>query len=405
MTPPFGKVAGPTRAGHTHQTLLYSVLMKILRIIYDFPPPWDGLSPFPYELSLAQVKLGHQVTVICGHWPKAEPKLPPLPEGLKLIRIPREPFASTLFVSTAPVAFLTILRELFFGKYDLIQGHGQLPIYYHIFRLLTWGLKQPPYQFFLHITAAGRHLMSEETKGNIKPLTKYLEWPLHEFSDGLGCAIAEKVFVTGENVRQEAIQHYNVDEKRIVVLKNGVNPNLFKPEGPNKRGELGYSSNDIVIFFDGVHNSRKGIDKIIECLPHLPPEYKLLTIGRGSDLYLQELQDLATKLNVAERVKFCGYVPYLDIPAYFRTANIFVIPSSYEGFPKVVLEALATGVPVLASGFKTTTPIQGLFQIKDDSPETLSQLIQTSLGTTVEVERVISQFSWSVMATQTVVSS
>ena len=45
--------------------------MKIARIIYDWPPPWSGLAPHPYELTLAQLKLGHEVEIFCGRWPHA----------------------------------------------------------------------------------------------------------------------------------------------------------------------------------------------------------------------------------------------------------------------------------------------------------------------------------------------
>ena len=45
--------------------------MKICRIIYDWPPPWSGLAPHPYEITKAQLKKGHDVTVLCARWPKA----------------------------------------------------------------------------------------------------------------------------------------------------------------------------------------------------------------------------------------------------------------------------------------------------------------------------------------------
>ena len=45
--------------------------MKILRIVYDWPPPWYGLAPAPYEMTVAQTKLGHTIDVFCGRWPRA----------------------------------------------------------------------------------------------------------------------------------------------------------------------------------------------------------------------------------------------------------------------------------------------------------------------------------------------
>jgi len=43
--------------------------MKILRIVYDWPEPWVGLSPHPYELTVAQIRMGHEVTIFAGKWP------------------------------------------------------------------------------------------------------------------------------------------------------------------------------------------------------------------------------------------------------------------------------------------------------------------------------------------------
>ncbi len=367
--------------------------MKILRIIYDFPPPWNGLAPFPYELSLAQVEQGHQVTVICGHWPKAKPKLPPLPEGLRLIRIPREIIPHTMLITTAPLALIIIIKELLFGHYDLIQGHGHLPACYHRIRFLFRPFRKTPYYFFLHVTARGRKEQAKLKGDRVSFLEKWFEWPLHELSDRLGCKVADKIFVTGENIKEEAINYYKVTEEHITVLENGVNPHTFNPQGKNLKRELGYMENDRILLYVGTLNERKGLEVALETLTDLEPHYKLLIVGSGNKDYEMKLKTLVEDKGLEQRVRFAGYVPY-PLADYYRTADILLLPSSYEGFPKVVLEALACGVPVVASGFKPQQDLEGLHLLKQVDPLSLKLAVEEDINSPVNREYIANYYSW-----------
>lgn len=62
-----------------------------------------------------------------------------------------------------------------------------------------------------------------------------------------------------------------------------------------------------------------------------------------------ELQSLAEELGVRDAVTFCGQVPYDEMPAVYRGADAFILPSRAEGVPRTIMEAMATGVPVVAS--------------------------------------------------------
>ena len=70
--------------------------MNILRIVYEWPPPWDGLAPAPYEVTAAQARLGHKIDVICARWPFSGPieKL----NNVTLHPLIREPLKGTLLV-------------------------------------------------------------------------------------------------------------------------------------------------------------------------------------------------------------------------------------------------------------------------------------------------------------------
>ena len=290
------------------------------------------------------------------------------------------------------------MKEILLHKYDVIQGHGQLPLCLLIFRNL-FKFPRVPYYHFLHITAAGREQHAKEHNQHIDFATQYIDWPLHKLADRLGCKLAEKVFVTGLNVKREAIEHYKVTKEKLIVIENGVNTTVFSPDGRNKRKELGFDDEDKVVIYVGAHNDRKNIDKIVIALQHLPKYYKLILVGGGSDSYLEQLYALAEDGDTRNRIKYVGYQPY-PIPEYYRAADILVLPSSYEGFPKVALEALACGVEVLASGFETKENINGFFQLETLNPEGIANEIQKIVEDNKEVDTqtIKEAYSWETLA-------
>jgi glycosyltransferase involved in cell wall biosynthesis len=94
----------------------------------------------------------------------------------------------------------------------------------------------------------------------------------------------------------------------------------------------------------------KGFDEILEALPAIAAEFPTvayLIVGDGSDR--KRLETKVARLSLTERVRFTGYVAEAEKPEYYRLADVFVMPSRLEGFGFVFLEALACGVPVIAS--------------------------------------------------------
>ena len=94
----------------------------------------------------------------------------------------------------------------------------------------------------------------------------------------------------------------------------------------------------------------KGIDEVLDCLPVLVrerPALRYLIVGDGGDR--ARLEAKAERLGVARHVVFAGYVPEREKPDHYRLADLFAMPGRGEGFGIVFLEALACGVPVVAS--------------------------------------------------------
>ncbi|APZ44667.1 glycosyl transferase family 1 [Acidihalobacter ferrooxydans] len=144
----------------------------------------------------------------------------------------------------------------------------------------------------------------------------------------------------------EHLRALGVSRERITVLRNGVDLDTFRPlseAGAALRHKLGLSAP--VLLSVGSLIERKGHHLSIEALRGLPGA-TLLIAGEGP--LRPQLERQAEVAGVADRVRFLGPVAHADLPRYYSAADVFVLASSREGMPNVVLEALACGVPVAA---------------------------------------------------------
>ncbi len=150
-----------------------------------------------------------------------------------------------------------------------------------------------------------------------------------------------------KRVADDLVELYKVPRERIRIIPNGINPARFAPGGEGRaavREEFAVPSDAPLLLFVGHEFDRKGLQFVIEALASLDPAIRLLVVGSDNpDRFIQ----LAERLGVAGRVIFAG--PRSDLPRCYRAADAFVLPTAYETFSLVCMEALASGVPVLAT--------------------------------------------------------
>jgi len=378
--------------------------MKILRIVYDWPPPWDGLAPAPYEMTSAQTRLGHKVDVFCGRWPLAG-KIEQLPD-VTLHSFFREPFPGMLMLTVSPLMFLYYLWWRLKNTVDVIHSHGHFGIYIYAYRALLQKFfknakeLQIPVVAHFHNTFKGRWESAIEKGKEIKWYSQYISWPLGVFSDRLAVKVSSACVFVSNAIRNDAIKYYGADPEKCFVVESGVNPSLFKPVGAEEkektRKDLGLYPKEKVILNYGKMVERKNVHLLVEMLVHLPPDYKLLLVGSGDPEYMQRLDDIIAEKKLEGRVVKIGYTPYPHVPIGIQAADIFILPSTWEGLPKVVLESLACGIPVLASGFKAQEDISGLKYLRDLAPELIAfdakEMIEKPPF--VDVSKVTRLYSW-----------
>ena len=384
--------------------------MKILRIAYDWPEPWAGLAPHPYELTVAQAKRGHEITVFAGKWPKSGHML--VPEGVTVKGFIREPVKGSLAFTTSLLLFVYYLNWRRTNRPDLIHIHGHFALWILGYRRLLRKLHPSsaeltiPLVAHFHNTVEGRKRKLQAKGSTISWVSKYISWPLALRSDKWAIQEANAYIFVSEGLKNEAIEFYGADPVKCFVIRTGVNVSLFKlvsgEEKEKTRRDLGLDIEDIVLLNYGMQVRRKNTLNLVLALNHLPPHYKVMLIGPGDSEYLTEIDDAIANNNLQGRVIRGGYMPYPQMPIALQADDVLVLHSSFEGLPKAVLEALSCGVPVLASGFKIQDQVSGLAYLPDTSPEAIASAVTQLLADPPNVDRtyVRLHYSWDTRASE-----
>jgi teichuronic acid biosynthesis glycosyltransferase TuaC len=179
---------------------------------------------------------------------------------------------------------------------------------------------------------------------------------------------AERVVAVSEDLRATALAAGAAPE-RVRTIPNGVDTALFVPrDRAAARRSLGLAEEGTYLLTVGSLSERKGAHLVLEALESLAgsfPNLRYLVVGgAGAEGDEEEtLRRRAAALGVSERVVFVGPKRREELPDWYNASDLFVLPSSLEGCPNVVVEALACGTPVVA------TAVGGIPQLLAD-PET-----------------------------------
>jgi glycosyltransferase involved in cell wall biosynthesis len=146
-------------------------------------------------------------------------------------------------------------------------------------------------------------------------------------------------------VAAELREHFPAMADRVIEVPNGVDADEFRPDAAQRatvRAELGIDSSTPLALFVGGDWERKGLRHVIDALA-LAPGWHLAVAGAGEE---QNARARASE-QVAERVHLLGVVS--DMPRLYAAADVFVLPTSYEAFALAMLEAAASGLPLLVT--------------------------------------------------------
>ena len=204
--------------------------------------------------------------------------------------------------------------------------------------------------------------------------------------------------ITVSDALRDRLIELGAESAKVRTVRNGVDLELFRPlpERTRIRGKLGIDGP--MLLSVGHLIERKGHHLVIEALVQLP-DMSLVIAGRGE--MHSELERLAQRYGVAERVRFVGAVSQDDLVEYYNAADALVLASSREGMANVILESIACGTPVVG------TPIWGTPEViserragvlaKDRTPQSIVAAVESLMAdrpSRADVREFAMRFSW-----------
>ncbi len=334
--------------------------MHICMVAGEFPPKCGGLGYYVYHLSKNLSQRGHELTVLTrGSWI-------------------RNYYQTTGGISVHRVRFLP-LYPFHLQTHELFLNH-----------LLK---SMEPELDIVHLHNHGIPIVNTSLPvvvtehGIMKSFIDHLE-PLDLFSLGLKMfsqmyiSLDRKVLRRADNIiaisrtcAEELKTFYGIDD--AVVITNGVDTNFFSPV--KNKSTLRY------VLYVGALTTEKGLPDLIRAATYVRrdyPDIKFILAGRGR--MERNLKSLVHRLNLADNFTFAGHVGQHQLLEYYRKAAVFVLPSYHEGLPTVLLEAMACGIPQVATNVAGNSEVvvhgETGFLTPPKNPEKLAEAILRLLG-------------------------
>jgi glycosyltransferase involved in cell wall biosynthesis len=178
--------------------------------------------------------------------------------------------------------------------------------------------------------------------------------------------------VVANSVGLSDLAHLTEPGLPIDIIPNGI-------EIPTLPGKKVRDDDEFVILSVARLIRRKGIEDLIKAVPDIINDFpcvKIQIIGEGN--LEDELHHLALSIGVGDHVEFLGYVPHGELPGFYASSDVFVLPSYNEGMSNTILEAMAAGLPIITTNTGGTSElIQGNGQvISVGKPDAIAEAVR-----------------------------
>lgn len=213
-----------------------------------------------------------------------------------------------------------------------------------------------------------------------------------------------KLVALTDTVKCDLQRFYGMPDEDIVVLPNGFSATEFNPRRtrelrPQIRQQLGYTDEQQVVLFVANELGRKGFGPLLQALAQLQDSrLRLLVVGRVTPAAYQSQIE---RLRLTDQIQFTG--PSSDVAPYYAAADVFALPTQYEAWGLVIVEALACGIPVLTSRLAGAASAvqEGITgELLDEPRDTgeiatkLKRLLSRRDPTAQEIAASVEAFSW-----------
>lgn len=321
--------------------------MKVLMVSWEYPPVViGGLGRHVYNLATALAAAGHEVVVLSrrpgGTDPSTHPSTDEIAEGVRVVAAAQDPhefdFGTEMMAWTLAMGHSMIRVGL--G----IKGSRNKPWRPDVVHAHDWLVAHPaialaeyfdvPLVSTIHATEAGRH--SGWVSGPISRQVHAVEsWLVHESDSLITCSAS---------MSDEITELFGPGLTEIRVIRNGIDAALWPFARRQPR------SGPAQLMYLGRLEYEKGVHDAIAALPRIRRTHPgtTLTIA-GTGTQQQWLVEQARKHKVLKATTFVGHLDHEELVRLLHTADAAVLPSHYEPFGIVALEAAATGIPLVTS--------------------------------------------------------
>jgi glycosyltransferase involved in cell wall biosynthesis len=214
-----------------------------------------------------------------------------------------------------------------------------------------------------------------------------------------GSRVIQGIVTGSEFMRLYYHRVFRVPLKRIAVVPNYLNPKRFTPQEGDRerfRPELGLPpAAPVVLFVHGLEKGKGGscLVPIARQVAAAVPQVVFLVVGDGSEK--SQIDSEITRFGLDRVVRLVGRVANSEIHQYYRAADVFIMPSLYEEFSRTLLEAMASGLPFVASDgrggtWSYTTPLQQRFIVPAGDNDVFARRL-IHLLTDEKMQRELSQ--------------
>jgi glycosyltransferase involved in cell wall biosynthesis len=305
--------------------------MRILRVAQrTYPDVKGGGAYHVHAMSRDQAAMGHDVTVLTVGKDGRDSKT-----GYEVVR---RPATGEVLGNEISLGVARYLRQNA-GTFDVMHAHSHLYFSTNL-AALTRRLGGPP----LAVTNHGLYSQTASEQLFDAYLRTLGRWT---FDQG------EVVFCYTDEDR-ERLREVGVSAP-VEVVPNGIDTSRFTPDGTTSDRILG--GDPVVLFVGRLVEGKRPADAIavLDGLRETYPDARSVVCGKGP--LHEELEENVARRGLTQAVRFLGHVPYDDMPAVYRSADVLILPSRAEGLPRTVLEALASGIPVVVSNLEQVAPL------------------------------------------------
>lgn len=348
----------------------------------------DGQGRVNYEVVKEAIFRGHHLTLLAS-------EIAPELEENKLVNwisIPVQKFPTELMRNFIFAIKSAVWVKKYRSKIDLLKVNGAI----------TMTSADVNAVHFVHSSWLRSPVHISRTRRDIYGLYQWLYTALNAYWEKQAFQTAKVIVAVSEKVAQELV-NIGISHSRIQVIVNGVDLQEFAP-GVSDRQKLGLPENVTLALFAGdIRTSRKNLDTVLSALVKVP-DLHLAVVG---DTEGSPFPQLAASLGLNQRVHFVGY--RRDIADIMRAVDLFVFPSRYEACTLVLLEALASGLPVITAtatgGAELVTPDCGVVLPNSDDIDALAAALLSLVSDRALMQQmgkaarsVAEQHSWKIMA-------